>query len=140
MGDIPELVLPNIKSSVTGVKVVHWGNAAPGTRDSDGTMFAALERRAMTDSDRLSRFLRTKLRGAGRQYGEARQAYRAARDRRRLNLPTDERGRARIVCRRHAERRAVRLDGDDRPHCFEAGHPDCEGCVEDIRERRIETW
>jgi hypothetical protein len=45
-----------------------------------------------------------------------------------------------MVCRRHAERRAVELDADARPICFEADHPDCEGCVEDIRAGRVETW
>lgn len=94
----------------------------------------------MTDPDRLARFLRTKLRGAGRQYEEARAEFYRAREETRAELPTDEAGRVRIVCRRYAERRAVRLDGGGRPTCFDAGHPDCESCVEDIRENRIETW
>jgi len=94
----------------------------------------------MTDSDRLSRFLRTKLRGAGRQYEQAREAFREARQEALSDLPTDERGRVRIVCRRYAEQRAVRLDGNARPRCYDAGHPDCEGCVEDLRDRCIETW
>lgn len=93
----------------------------------------------MTDPDRLSRFLKTKLQDAGKQYEEARRAFTDARTAARADLPMDE-GKARLVCRRYAERRAVRLDGESRPSCFEAGHPDCEGCVEDIREGCIETW
>lgn len=93
----------------------------------------------MSDSDRLARFLRTKLRNAGRQYEQARQAFSEARASAQADLPTDE-GKVRIVCRRHAERRAVRLDSEARPACYEGGHPDCEGCVEDIREGCIETW
>jgi hypothetical protein len=89
--------------------------------------------------DRLTRFLRTKLRGAGRQYEEARRAFDEARTGALADLPTDEDGRARVVCRRYAERRAVALDGEGRPACYEA-HPDCDGCVEDIREGSIETW
>jgi hypothetical protein len=103
----------------------------------------------MSDRRRLERFLRTKLREAGEQYeelrnstdsqlGEAREAYQSARNAR--GLPTDERDRAKIVCRRYAERRAALLDEEYRPACYEAGHPDCEGCVEDVREGRIETW
>jgi len=94
----------------------------------------------MTDRDRLARFLRTKLHDAGRQYEEARREFERARIEAATDLPTDEAGHAKIVCRRYAERRAVRLDSDARPSCFESGHPDCEGCVEDIREGRIETW
>jgi hypothetical protein len=92
------------------------------------------------DDDRLSRFLRTKLRGAGRQYARARQAYSSARESALAELPTDEEGRARIVCRRHAERRAVVLDAEARPACFESDHPDCEGCVEDVRDGLVESW
>lgn len=92
------------------------------------------------DEGRLERFLRSKLRSAGQQYGEAKAAYRSAKYAAVADLPVDDDGAARIVCRRHAERRAVQVDGEARPECFEAGHPDCEGCVEDIREGRIETW
>lgn len=92
----------------------------------------------MTDGDRLARFLRTKLQDAGRQYEEVRREFR--RGRYETDLPTDEMGRARLVCRRHADRRAVRLDGDGRPACYEAGHPDCESCAEDVRDGRVETW
>lgn len=94
----------------------------------------------MGDRRRLKRFLRTKLRSAGRQVEEARRAYETARKRALADLPTDEADRARIVCRRHAERRAVDLDEAARPVCFDADHVDCQGCVEDIREGRIETW
>lgn len=94
----------------------------------------------MGDRRRLKRFLRTKLRSAGRQVEEARRAYESARQRALADLPTDEENRARIVCRRHAERRAVELDEAVRPVCYDADHVDCRGCVEDIREGRIETW
>ncbi len=90
------------------------------------------------DDDRLERFVRSKLQGAGRTYGEVVRAYREGR--RAGDLPEDEDGRVRIVCRRHAERRAVALDEQSRPACFDPDHTDCRGCVEDIREGRIETW
>jgi hypothetical protein len=83
---------------------------------------------------------RSKLRAAGRKYGEAREAYQSAKRAAAADLPLDEEGKAKIVCRRYAERRAVRIDGEGRPECFEAGHADCEGCAEDVRDRQIETW
>lgn len=103
----------------------------------------------MADRRRLERFLRSKLREAGEQYEElrrstdgqleeARAAYESARNA--TGLPTDEAGRAKIVCRRYAEKRAAKLDEQYRPACYEADHPDCEGCVEDVREGQIETW
>ncbi|MFP8951382.1 hypothetical protein ACLI4Z_00215 [Natrialbaceae archaeon A-arb3/5] len=103
----------------------------------------------MADRRRLERFLRSKLQEAGEEYGqlrestdeqlgEAKEAYRMAKNAR--SLPSDEEGRAQIVCRRYAERRAVMLDEQYRPACFEEGHPDCEGCAEDVRQGRIETW
>lgn len=103
----------------------------------------------MTDRRRVERVLRSKLREAGKRYeelrrstdgqlGEAREAYEHAKNAR--GLPTDDAGRAKIVCRRYAERRAAKLDEEFRPACFEADHPDCEGCLEDVREGRIETW
>ncbi|CAJ53359.1 uncharacterized protein HQ_3262A [Haloquadratum walsbyi DSM 16790] len=55
-------------------------------------------------------------------------------------LPCNETGQARIVCRRDAEKRAVRIDTEAHPACFESGHPDCEGCVRDIRSGIVETW
>jgi len=94
----------------------------------------------MTDPDRLSRFLRTKVHAAGRQYERARRAYGSARTSALAEIPTDEEGRARIVCRRHADQRAVHLDEEGRPACFDPDHPDCRGCLEDIREGRVETW
>ena len=93
------------------------------------------------ESDRFERFLRTTFRRAGRRYAEARRAYHEGRDHSvAFGLPTDDVGRARLVCRRHADRRAVRVDGEGRPACFEADHPDCEGCAEDVREGVVETW
>ena len=103
----------------------------------------------MADRRRLERFVRSKIQEAGAQYeelrrstdgqlSEAREAYRVARNA--TGLPTDEQGRARIVCRRYAEKRAVKLDESYRPACYEPDHPDCEGCVEDVHEGRIETW
>ena len=103
----------------------------------------------MADPHRLEQFLRTTLQEAGRQYEEfrrssdgqladARGAYESAKNA--SGLPRDEAGRAKIVCRRYAERRAAKLDEEFRPACYEDGHPDCEGCAEDVREGRIETW
>jgi type II secretory pathway pseudopilin PulG len=106
----------------------------------DGILLLPTEWQTMTDRDRLTRFLQTTMRNAGRQLEEAKRAYGSARESALADLPTDENGRAQLVCRRHAERRAVRLDGDARPVCFDADHPDCEGCVEDIRDGCIETW
>lgn len=94
----------------------------------------------MSNRRRIGRLLRGRLRAAGRQYAEARRAYSEAKESALRGLPTDDEGKAKIVCRRYAERRAVQLDEAGRPECYEAGHPDCEGCVEDVREERIETW
>jgi len=93
----------------------------------------------MSDPDGISGFLRSKLRAAGRQYAEAREAYGEGKAAAVTDLPTDGEGRAKLVCRRYAERRAVTLDGKRRPACHE-DHPDCEGCVEDIRDGTVETW
>lgn len=87
-----------------------------------------MDRRAM------NRFVRTTLREAGRRYEQARHDYEGARN------SVLENEHARIVCRRYAEKRAVELDSDDRPECYEAGHPDCEGCVEDLHNGTVETW
>ena len=89
---------------------------------------------------RFERLLRGKLNAVGKQYEESKRAYADAKMAARTGLPTDEDGRARIVCRRHAEKRAVSVDERGVPACFDAEHPDCRGCVEDIREGRIETW
>ena len=92
--------------------------------------------------ERVERFLRDRLRNAGRQYARARTAFSEGKagvdtaD----DFPTDEEGRAKLVCRRYAEKRAVELDEKGRPACFDADHTDCVGCVEDIEAGRIETW
>jgi hypothetical protein len=91
-------------------------------------------------SDDLPASVTRAVRGVGRRLEEIRRAYRSGRGLGEVDLPADGAGRARIVCRRYAERRAVFLDSDARPECYEAGHPACEGCVEDIRDGRIETW
>ncbi|WP_255151048.1 DUF7091 family protein [Halorarius halobius] len=93
----------------------------------------------MSNRRRLAALVRQKLRSAGRQYAEAREEYERGKAGR-FDLPVDEAGDARIVCRRHAEKRTVAVDGQGRPECFEAGHPDCEGCAEDVREGTVETW
>ena len=93
----------------------------------------------MGDSPPLAELLRTKLRAAGRQYEAARQEYDTGKAET-YDLPTDEEGNARIVCRRHAEKRAVPVDSKGRPACYEVDHPDCEGCVADIHEETVETW
>jgi len=94
----------------------------------------------MTDPDRLTRFLRTKINDVGRQFEEAKREYAEARTQALADLPTDDDDRARIVCRRYAEKRAVQLDTEARPRCYESGHTDCEGCVEDIQDGTIQTW
>jgi hypothetical protein len=88
--------------------------------------------------DRVERFIRSKFRSAGERYGETARAYREGREI--GDLPEDDEGRARIVCRRHAERRAVAIDGEGKPACFDPDHVDCRGCAEDVREGRVETW
>jgi len=93
----------------------------------------------MGNRRRLARLIRTKLRSAGRQYETARREYAAGKsggD----GLPTDGDGKARIVCRRYAEKRTVAVDAKGRPDCFEADHPDCEGCAADVRDGVVETW
>jgi len=95
---------------------------------------------AVSNRRRLERLVRTKLNAVGRQFEEAKRAYSEAKAATLSQLPTDEAGNAKIVCRRHAEKRAVPIDSEGRPECFDPEHPDCRGCVEDIREERIETW
>ncbi|GAB3023982.1 DUF7091 family protein [Natronobiforma cellulositropha] len=103
----------------------------------------------MVDRRELERLFRTGLQSAGQRYEEfrrsserqlvdARSEYQSAKHV--SGVPTDDAGRAKVVCRRFAERRAAALDEEFRPACYEAGHPDCEGCHEDLREGRIETW
>jgi hypothetical protein len=94
----------------------------------------------MGNRRRLKWLLRRKLRSAGRQVEEARRQYREGVETGRLGLPRDEDERVKLVCRRHAERRAVSLDDELRPHCFDPDSVDCRGCVEDIREGVVETW
>lgn len=86
----------------------------------------------------LAARLRRAVRRAGRTAAESRRAYREGQHV--ASLPTDDQGRARIVCRRYAEKRRAPVDARGRPACFEAGHPDCEGCAEDVREGAVETW
>ncbi|KZN25901.1 MULTISPECIES: hypothetical protein [unclassified Haladaptatus] len=97
--------------------------------------------------DRFDRFLRN----VGKKYAEARQsadhqlsqakeAYRNAHDTVLADLPRDEHGRAKIVCRRHVDKRATPIDKEGRPKCFDPDHPACRGCLEDIREGTVETW
>lgn len=93
----------------------------------------------MSNRRRLARLLRTQLRSAGRQFEQARREYEAGKANR-YDLPRDADGNARIVCRRYAEKRAVGVDAGGHPDCFDPNHPDCEGCVADIREGVVETW
>jgi len=93
----------------------------------------------MADDDRLSRFVRN-LRSAGQQLSDAKRAYSDGKRAAKAGLPRDDAGRAQIVCRRYAERRAVSLDEQVRPACFDAEHPDCQGCAEDIHSGDVETW
>lgn len=91
----------------------------------------------MSDDGWLGRLVRATARTVGRRYAEAGRTYRDSRSATRAGRLYDQH--ARIVCRRYVQKRTVVLDGYE-PDCFEAGHPDCEGCVEDIREGAIETW
>jgi hypothetical protein len=94
----------------------------------------------MGNRRRLKWLLRRKLRSAGRQIELARREYRDGMESARADLPRDEEGRVKLVCRRYAERRAVALDGAGRPACFDPDSQDCQGCLEDIREGVVETW
>ncbi|MFC7047148.1 hypothetical protein ACFQH6_18675 [Halobacteriaceae archaeon GCM10025711] len=89
---------------------------------------------------RVERAVNRAARKAGRQYARSRRAYGEGRSKSLADLPSDDEGRARIVCRRYAEKRAVALDDRSRPSCFDPDHPDCQGCVEDIRDGTVETW
>lgn len=93
----------------------------------------------MVDRRRVNRFLRSKIREAGRRYERTRSSHQDGRSSD-PDVPYDESGRARIVCRRYAEKRAVALDSESRPVCYDADHPDCEGCVEDLHAGTIESW
>lgn len=94
----------------------------------------------MADDDRVERYISGALRSVGKQLSEAKRAYSDSKRTALAGLPQDEDGRARIACRRHAERRAVSLDEAARPECFDPDHPDCQGCVEDIADGSVETW
>jgi hypothetical protein len=94
--------------------------------------------------EEFQRLLRAQLRAAGRGYERTRVAFSEGKAEAggdtESALPTDDAGRAQLVCRRHAEKRAVDRDAEGRPVCFDADHTDCRGCVEDIEAGRIETW
>lgn len=100
--------------------------------------------------ERWKHVLRQRLREIGRRYEEAKQAYQTGKHEvdterdwsgvDRYDLPADGDGNAKLVCRRHADKRAIRVDARGRPSCFDADHPDCEGCREDIRDGVVETW
>ncbi|MFB6163205.1 MAG: hypothetical protein ABEJ86_07205 [Halococcoides sp.] len=86
----------------------------------------------------LPDWLRRHARRAGRRLERTRKAFREGRERSRQDRPDADR--IGLGCRRHADRRVVDLDGAGRPACFEAGHPDCEGCLDDIEAGRLDTW
>ncbi|AFK18019.1 hypothetical protein E6P09_04490 [Haloferax mediterranei ATCC 33500] len=92
--------------------------------------------------DRLESIIRSAARTAGKRYEEVKRAYQDGQQTSEVldSLPQDAEGGAKIVCRRHVERRAVAIDAKGRPACFDPDHPDCRGCVEDIREGIVETW
>ena len=96
--------------------------------------------------ERFERFVRDRLRTLGREYERTRRAYTEGKvdgeegSGAAEKLPVDEAGRAKLVCRRYAEKRAVGLDSERKPACFDPDHTDCVGCVEDIRDGMIETW
>lgn len=118
--------------------------AGAGDSAADGERAAAEARTdaprqvdASGEDDDSGGFL-SNLTSPRKQLGDAAAAFKNARGS--GNLPTDEADRVKLVCRRHAERRAVPLDDLGRPACFEEGHPDCEGCLEDVRDGVVETW
>lgn len=104
----------------------------------------------MPDRSSWGGFVRRAARIAGRKFEaaradtvleEARESYEAGKTAASTpELPRNEDGEARIVCRRYAEKRAVDLDARGHPECYESDHPDCEGCVSDIDKGRVETW
>jgi hypothetical protein len=104
----------------------------------------------MPDRSSWGGMFRRAARVAGRKFEEvtggdtieeAKESYEAGkRERTGPDLPTNDDGEARIVCRRYAEKRAVAVDAKGRPECYDADHPDCEGCVADIEDGRVETW
>ena len=95
--------------------------------------------------ERFDGFVSERLRELGRQYERTRRAYAEGKKEPQRaaildELPVDDANRAKIVCRRHAEKRAVSLDAEGKPACFDPDHTDCKGCVEDIQDGLIETW
>lgn len=93
----------------------------------------------------FEQFVRDRLRKLGKEYERTRRAYAEGKDGsdgspNERSLPVDEAGRAKLVCRRYAEKRAVEVDAEGKPACFDSDHTDCVGCVEDIRDGVIETW
>lgn len=116
------------------------GGARPTT---EKILLYPVTSQSMADDGRTGRFqrlLKSTLRSAGRQIQEAKTAYADAKRSALADLPQNDDGKARIVCRRYAERRAVSLDERARPACFDADHPDCQGCAEDVRDGTVETW
>lgn len=91
----------------------------------------------MSDNGGDSLFHRV-ARKAGRQFEETKREYTNGRTD--SNIPRDENGRAKIVCRRHDENRAVTLGDDRTPDCYDPENPACNGCLQDIREESVETW
>mgnify|MGYP000515272474 CR=1 FL=1 len=85
----------------------------------------------------LGHWLRNAARKAGRTVGAVGTQFTGGHIEGRL--PQDETGKVRIVCRRHAERRAVTLE-DGTPTCYEPTNPDCESCLADLADGTIETW
>jgi hypothetical protein len=108
--------------------------------DSDTIFMVSESLLGDMDERRLEQFLRTKLRAAGRTFEEAKHAYSGAKQAALADLPQDSDGKVKIVCRRHAERRAVHLDAQARPSCFDPEHVDCRGCAEDVEAGDVETW
>ena len=96
--------------------------------------------------ERFEQFVRDRLRELGAEYERTRRAYAEGKGEAdgssaaASELPVDESGRVKLVCRRYAEKRAVELDDAARPACFDPDHVDCVGCVEDVRDGLIETW
>ncbi|MFD1642530.1 DUF7091 family protein [Halohasta litorea] len=93
----------------------------------------------------FEQFVRDRLRKLGKGYERTRRAYTEGKGEAdgspgEGSLPVDEAGRAKLVCRRYAEKRAVELDSEGKPACFDPDHTDCVGCVEDIQDGVIETW
>jgi len=145
MGDNRRLVAFGYKLSFGVVKVKPTGGypavAATDSVPGGKIDLAPADSVGMADDDdRLERFISGTLRSVGNQLSEAKRAYSDGKRAAMAGLPQDDDGRARIVCRRHADRRAVSLDEQARPECFDPDHPDCQGCIEDIDDGTIETW